>query len=121
MLPRFFQLGLYEQASLRYSEAIESQPDNAVLYCNRSMAYLKQDMPQEALADAERSLELDASADNIKAYWRKSQSLLDLDFIAEAESTAEVGLALQPGNQHLFSVWRKARETMAQRQFCNTR
>merc|ERR550532_2658604 len=50
----FFSLGCYVQATMMYSEALELQPDSAVLLCNRSMAYLKQGMPEKALEDAER-------------------------------------------------------------------
>mmetsp|Transcript_33012 Transcript_33012/g.102428 ORF Transcript_33012/g.102428 Transcript_33012/m.102428 type:complete len:450 (+) Transcript_33012:50-1399(+) len=110
---QFFQMGCYMQASMIYSEALELQPDSAVLYCNRAMAYLKQDMPNEALADAEKSLEIDATVENIKAYWRKSQSLLELDRAEDAEAAAEEGMALQPGNAHLNRVRRKAREAIA--------
>mmetsp|Transcript_69089 Transcript_69089/g.202288 ORF Transcript_69089/g.202288 Transcript_69089/m.202288 type:complete len:459 (-) Transcript_69089:34-1410(-) len=110
---QFFQLGCYVQASMIYSEALELQPDSAVLYCNRSMAYLKQDMPDEALADAEKSLEIDASVENIKAYWRKSQSLLELERPEDAEAAADEGMSLQGGNAHLNRVRRKAREAIA--------
>jgi len=103
---------------MMYSEAIELQPDNAVLYCNRAMAYLKQDMPHEALEDAEHSLGLDASEANIKAYWRKAQALFDLGRSQEAEEAADAGLALQRGNQHLNRLRRKAREAIALQQLC---
>lgn len=110
---QFFQLGCYMQAAMIYSEALELQPDSAVLYCNRAMAYLKQDMPNEALADAEKSLEVDASVENIKAYWRKAQSLLELERPEDAEAAAEEGMLLQGGNAHLNRVRRKAREVIA--------
>eukprot|EP00405_Crypthecodinium_cohnii_P015831 CAMPEP_0206450668 /NCGR_PEP_ID=MMETSP0324_2-20121206/18870_1 /ASSEMBLY_ACC=CAM_ASM_000836 /TAXON_ID=2866 /ORGANISM="Crypthecodinium cohnii, Strain Seligo" /LENGTH=433 /DNA_ID=CAMNT_0053920377 /DNA_START=113 /DNA_END=1411 /DNA_ORIENTATION=- len=114
----FFKLGLYMQASMMYSEALELQPDNAVLYCNRAMAYLKQEMVPEALADAEKSLEIDGSVENIKAYWRKSQALLDLGHLEESEAVADEGLALQAGNQHLNRVRRKARELSTMKKLC---
>lgn len=114
----FFKLGLYMQASMMYSEAIELQPDSAVLYCNRAMAYLKQDMPHEALVDAEKSLEIDTSVENIKAYWRQAQALLDLDRLEESEAAADAGIALQGGNQHLNRVRRKAREAATMRRLC---
>merc|ERR1719238_769113 len=41
-----FSLGCYEQAVIMYSEALELQPKSPVLYCNRAMAYLKQDLPE---------------------------------------------------------------------------
>mmetsp|Transcript_63790 Transcript_63790/g.118507 ORF Transcript_63790/g.118507 Transcript_63790/m.118507 type:complete len:520 (+) Transcript_63790:68-1627(+) len=114
-----FSLDCFAQAAIMYSEAIELQPKNAVLYCNRSMAYLKQEMPDEALQDAEKSLELDSSVENIKAYWRKSQALLDLNRIDEAEAAADDGILLQPGNQHLNKVRRKAREARVLQQLSN--
>lgn len=114
----FFSLGLYMQASMMYSEALELQPKNAILYCNRSMAYLKQDMATEALADAEKSLEIDSTETNIKAYWRKAQALLDLARFEDAETAADVGIALQHSNQHLSKVRRKAREAITTRRLC---
>jgi len=114
----FFSLGLYMQACTIYSEALELAPENPVLYCNRAMAYLKQEMPDEALADAERSLKLDATAKNIKAYWRKAQALLDLRRPEEAEAAASEGIALEASNSHLNKVRSKAREESALRDLC---
>jgi len=112
----FFSMGLYSQASMLYSEAIELQPENAVLYCNRSMAYLKQDMPLEAVEDAEKSLEFDNSLDNIKAHWRKAQALHDLVRWEESVAAAETGMVLQPGNTHLNRIRKRSREAIAMRQ-----
>eukprot|EP00927_Polykrikos_kofoidii_P078938 TRINITY_DN75739_c0_g1_i1.p1 TRINITY_DN75739_c0_g1~~TRINITY_DN75739_c0_g1_i1.p1 ORF type:complete len:439 (-),score=94.30 TRINITY_DN75739_c0_g1_i1:133-1449(-) len=115
---QFFSIGLYEQAAILYGEALDLQPKNAVLYCNRSMAYLKQDLPDLALADAEKSLECDMSETNIKAYWRKAQALLDLQRPEESEATSDIGLTMQPSNQHLNVVRRKAREQLVRRKLC---
>jgi hypothetical protein len=106
----YFSFGCYSQATIMYSDAIELQPHSHVLYCNRAMAYLKQEMADLALADAIKSLEIESSVDNIKAYWRKSQALLDLDRYEEAEAAAGEGLALHGRNPHLNKVRRKARE-----------
>mmetsp|Transcript_22336 Transcript_22336/g.51177 ORF Transcript_22336/g.51177 Transcript_22336/m.51177 type:complete len:518 (+) Transcript_22336:37-1590(+) len=114
-----FSLDCFAQAAIMYSEAIELQPKNPVLYCNRSMAYLKQEMPDEALQDAEKSMELDSSVVNIKAYWRKAQALLDLLRIDEAEAAADDGILIQPGNQHLNKVRRRAREARVLQQLSN--
>lgn len=108
----FFALGCYVQAGVFYSEAIELQPLNPILYSNRSMAYLKQGLADEALADAESSLRLDASKDNIKAYWRQAQALLDLKRYAQAEAAADAGLALQASSPHLNQVRKEAREAL---------
>merc|ERR1712137_358906 len=67
-------------------------------------------MYDEALVDANKSLELDESVTNIKAYWRKAQALLDLERPEEAEEVADVGLELQGGNKPLNLVRKKARE-----------
>merc|ERR1719262_1047935 len=93
-----------------YSDAIDLQPHNKVLYCNRSMAYLKQDMPELALKDALTSLQIDDTVDNIKSYWRKAQALLDMGRYDEAEEAASEGLELHGRNPHLNKIRRKARE-----------
>jgi hypothetical protein len=106
----YFTFGCYSQATIMYSEALDLQPHSAVLYCNRAMAYLKQDLADLALKDACRSLEIDSTLDNIKAYWRKAQALLDLKRYEEAVAAAGEGLELHGRNPHLNKVRRKARE-----------
>mmetsp|Transcript_40275 Transcript_40275/g.93309 ORF Transcript_40275/g.93309 Transcript_40275/m.93309 type:complete len:425 (+) Transcript_40275:70-1344(+) len=115
---QFFQLGCYVQASMMYSEALDLQPENPVLLNNRAMAYLKQGMCEEALADADRSLALDATKENIKAFWRRAQALLDLERYEEAEQAANDGIAVQANNSHLSHVRRRAREAIARRRLC---
>ncbi|CAE7358851.1 Ppp5c [Symbiodinium natans] len=115
---QFFQLGLYVQASMMYSEALDLQPESTVLLNNRAMAYLKQGMCEEALADADRSLELDTSKENIKAFWRRAQALLDLGLHEQAETAANAGIAVQANNTHLSRVRRKAREAIALQRLC---
>lgn len=104
----FFKFGLYSQASVMYSTAIELRPDQAILYSNRAMAYLKQDMADEALADAQKSIDLDPNL--VKGHWRKAQALHDLRCFEESEAAAVLGLELEPSNKHLNVVKRKARE-----------
>mmetsp|Transcript_40780 Transcript_40780/g.89133 ORF Transcript_40780/g.89133 Transcript_40780/m.89133 type:complete len:420 (+) Transcript_40780:73-1332(+) len=116
----FFSFGCYQQACMCYGEAIELQPENPVLFCNRAMAYIKLEMPELALADAEMSLGLDPSEKNIKAYWRQAQALLDLGRSDESEAVADAGLALEASNQHLNRVRRKAREASAIRRLSST-
>lgn len=106
----YFSFGCYSQATIMYSDAIELNPHNAVLYCNRAMAYLKQEMPELALADALKSLQIDATVVNVKAYWRKAQALFDLNSYEESEAAASDGLEVQPRNPQLNKVRRKARE-----------
>jgi len=89
-----------------------------VILNNRAMAYLKQAMPEEALTDADCSIQLDASLENIKAFWRRAQALLDLQRDVEAEQAATAGLALQANNSHLNTVRRKAREAITMRRLC---
>lgn len=114
----FFSLGLYSQATMVYSEALELKPTSTVLLNNRAMAYLKQGMAQEALEDADRSIEIDATNENIKAFWRRAQALLDLERDQDAEMAANEGLKLQPNNGHLSRVRKKAREAVTMRALC---
>eukprot|EP00747_Dinoflagellata_sp_TGD_P163434 gnl/TRDRNA2_/TRDRNA2_182099_c0_seq1.p1 gnl/TRDRNA2_/TRDRNA2_182099_c0~~gnl/TRDRNA2_/TRDRNA2_182099_c0_seq1.p1 ORF type:complete len:438 (-),score=97.65 gnl/TRDRNA2_/TRDRNA2_182099_c0_seq1:108-1421(-) len=112
----FFTFGCYVQAASMYSEAIELNPGNPVLYCNRAMTYLKMNMAEEALLDAEKSLQLDSSKSNIKAHWRKAQALLDLGRDADSEAAADVGLEIEPKNGYINRVRRKAREASTLKQ-----
>ncbi len=52
-------VGDYEKATELYSKAIEIYPD-AILYSNRSFAYLRREWYGYALIDAKKALEYDA-------------------------------------------------------------
>lgn len=53
-----FQSNDLETAINYYSQAIDIDPDNHVLYSNRSAAYLKNDNKSKALYDAEKCVSL---------------------------------------------------------------
>ncbi|CAE8726099.1 unnamed protein product, partial [Polarella glacialis] len=114
----FFSFGCYSQATTLYTMGLDMEPKNTVLLNNRAMSYLKQDMPEEALADADISIALDSTVENIKAFWRRAQALLEMARDDEAERAANAGLALQANNGHLNRVRKKAREASSLRMLC---
>merc|ERR1719235_2466205 len=105
----FFSLGLYEQASTLYSEAIELDSRNAILRANRSMAYLKQNLFDEALVDADLAIEFDPNY--MKGYWRKCQALLKLDRPADAEACATAAHSIAPSNKEIEYILAEAKKT----------
>ena len=58
----------YDEAVKLYSDAIELEPGNHVLYSNRSAAYSKQECYVDALQDAESTI-------RIKKDWPKVTSI----------------------------------------------
>lgn len=66
----------YENAIKFYSQAIELNPNSAIYYGNRSLAYLRTECYGYALADATRAIELDKKY--IKGYYRRAASNMAL-------------------------------------------
>ena len=77
-----FKAKSMREALVLYSRAIELTPDNAALRGNSSMTQLQLGAFPEALADAEKAVELDASW--AKGYYRKAQALDKLERWDEA-------------------------------------
>lgn len=65
---KFFQRGQYESAVEKYTEAIQKDSNNKVLYSNRAAAYAKLSRDEEGIADAEQAIEIDSTY--AKAYSR---------------------------------------------------
>nr|CAG4636059.1 EOG090X03S1 [Eubosmina coregoni]SVE69715.1 EOG090X03S1 [Eubosmina coregoni] len=66
----------YVKAITLYSNAIEFNPNSAVLYANRSFAYLRTECFGYALEDASKAINLDKTY--VKGYYRRAASYMAL-------------------------------------------
>ncbi|KAJ2363947.1 Hsp90 cochaperone, partial [Coemansia sp. RSA 2611] len=82
-----------------FTQAIELDPKNHVLYSNRSASLSSLKKFDEALKDAEKTIEI--KQDWPKGYSRKGAAQLGLRQYAEACETFEAGLKLDPNNAPL--------------------
>lgn len=89
----------FDEALQHYSDGIEVDPDNHVLYSNRSAVYARLGRYAEALSDAERTVRL--KADWPKGYSRLGYALFQLGRYEEAKDKYQEGLKLDPDNQQL--------------------
>lgn len=66
----------YEQAINFYTKAIEVNPNNAIYFGNRSMAYLRTECFGAALRDATKAIAADR--DYVKGYYRRAEAYMSL-------------------------------------------
>jgi len=97
-----FQKGEVDQSIALYTQAIEIDPDNHVLYSNRSAAYMKTDSKSKALKDAERCVEL--APEWTKGYNRLGVAQQSLKRFDAAMDSFKKGLQLEPSNTTLWSA-----------------
>lgn len=93
--------GKYEEAIKFYAEGIALDPNNHVLYSNRSAAHAKAGNYAAALEDANKCVSINPSWS--KGYSRKGSALAYLGDHEESIAAYEKGLELEPGNQQLAS------------------
>jgi len=86
--------GKFEDAVKLYSEAIELDPTNHVLWSNRSAAHAKAEQWDEALTDANKTVELNPSW--ARGYSRKGAAHHGLMEFDEAIAAYKKGLELEP-------------------------
>ncbi|CAL8082067.1 unnamed protein product [Calicophoron daubneyi] len=94
-----YQQGLYDEALQWYSRAIEEDTQNALLYSNRSAAYLMLKKYLEAYRDASRSVELNPHY--CKALLRCSKCSLNLGRVEEARQMCTAARDIDPLNSEL--------------------
>uniref|UniRef100_A0A0D9VIV0 STI1 domain-containing protein n=1 Tax=Leersia perrieri TaxID=77586 RepID=A0A0D9VIV0_9ORYZ len=106
-----FSAGRFEEAARHFTDAIALAPENHVLYSNRSAALASVHRYSEALADAEKTVEL--KPDWAKGYSRLGAAHLGLGDAASAVAAYEKGLALDPSNEGLKAGLADAKKAAA--------
>jgi stress-induced-phosphoprotein 1 len=86
----------YENALNYYSEAIKLDPNDHVLYSNRSVCYYNMKKFDKALEDADACIKI--KTDFGRGYLRKGNAEIKLDKIKEAVETFKKGLQYDPNN-----------------------
>lgn len=84
----------FDAAIESYTEAINLDPSEKTYFSNRSAAYLSKGAAEDALADSERCVQLDAKWP--KGYTRKGAALHALRRYDDAIAAYEAGLAVDP-------------------------
>ncbi|XP_025070091.1 serine/threonine-protein phosphatase 5-like [Alligator sinensis] len=105
----------YENAVKFYSQAIELNPDNAIYYGNRSLAYLRTECYGYALADATRALELDKKY--VKGYYRRAASNMALGKFKAALRDYETVVKVKPNDKDAKLKYQECNKIVKQKAF----
>lgn len=89
----------FEEAIAAYTEAINLDPSNHVLFSNRSAAYAKAGKYELALKDADQTIALNPTW--AKGYSRKGSALSYMEKYVDAFEVYQKGLEIDPNNQAL--------------------
>lgn len=87
----------WNEAINNYTEALNLDPYNVVIYSNRSAAYIQLKQYDLALYDAEKCISL--APKWVKGYFRKGKALCGLNEFAESIVVMEKALALNDNNE----------------------
>lgn len=91
----------YPTAIEKFTQAIELEPSNHILYSNRSAVYAAQSDYQKALDDANKAIEI--KPDWSKGYSRKGAACRGLGDLLGAHDAYEEALKLDPSNDQAKS------------------
>jgi 4-hydroxy-tetrahydrodipicolinate synthase len=94
-----FQAGRFQEAIDHFSLAIKHDPNNHILFSNRSAAYASLQMYDKALEDANKTIQLKPNW--IKGYSRKGTALHLLGRLNDAADAYAEGLEHEPENDVL--------------------
>ncbi|KAJ5580222.1 Heat shock protein (Sti1) [Penicillium hispanicum] len=86
----------YPTAVEKFTQAIGLEPENHLLYSNRSAVYSAQNEYQKALEDAEKAISI--KPDWSKGYARKAAAYRGLNDLLAAYEAYEEALKIEPGN-----------------------
>ena len=101
----------YKEALDCYTKSIEIDPNDPILYSNRSAMHLNLNEFDQALADAEKAISL--KPEYAKAYLRKGKALEGLEKFDEALKTYKLGLEKDNGNAQLLQASQELESSMS--------
>jgi len=100
-----------------YTEAVALDPNNHVLFSNRSAAYAKKGDYENALKDACQTIKI--KPDWGKGYSRKAAALEFLGKFEDAKTTYEEGIRQEPSNQQLKEGLQNIEARLAEKKMMN--
>ncbi|KAF7688593.1 stress-induced-phosphoprotein 1 [Silurus meridionalis] len=109
--------GKIDEAVHCYTEALALDPNNHVLFSNRSAAYAKKADYENALKDACQTIKI--KPDWGKGYSRKAAALEFLGKFEDAKSTYQEGLRQEPSNQQLKDGLQNIEARLAEKKMMN--
>ncbi|KAK6121866.1 hypothetical protein DH2020_044381 [Rehmannia glutinosa] len=102
----------FELAVDLYTQAIALSPSNAELFADRAQANIKLRNFTEAVADANKAIELDPKI--AKAYLRKGMACIKLEEYQTAKTALEIGASLAPGDSRFTNLIKECDERIAE-------
>ncbi|XP_062844716.1 stress-induced-phosphoprotein 1 [Trichomycterus rosablanca] len=109
--------GKIDEAVRCYTEALAIDPNNHVLFSNRSAAYAKKGDYENALKDACQTIKI--KPDWGKGYSRKAAALEFLGKFEDAKATYQEGLRQEPSNQQLKEGLQNIEARLAEKKMMN--
>eukprot|EP01010_Urceolus_cornutus_P000742 NODE_1253_length_1006_cov_288.328109_g964_i0.p1 GENE.NODE_1253_length_1006_cov_288.328109_g964_i0~~NODE_1253_length_1006_cov_288.328109_g964_i0.p1 ORF type:complete len:276 (-),score=82.18 NODE_1253_length_1006_cov_288.328109_g964_i0:178-951(-) len=105
-----FKAGKYQDAVKWYSQAIQVDPRNETLYSNRAATYSALDKHPEALADAEKCIQL--KPEWVKGHFRQGVALFKMGKYDLATASYKKSLEIDPNNEDIQNKFNEARALM---------
>lgn len=101
-----FAAGSFDESLTWYNKAIQADPNDHVLYSNRSAAHVGAKHYDKALESADQCIKINKKW--AKGYYRKAVALIALNRSADAVVTLKLGLQQEPGNTDLLNKLKEA-------------
>ncbi|KAI8789642.1 STI1-like protein [Biomphalaria glabrata] len=103
--------GKHTEAIFHYTEAIRHEPNSAILYSNRALAFLKIDQLYLAMEDAQKAIKLEPSWP--KGFYRKGEIEFKAGHYNKALLSYKQALTLDPADDGIIAAISKTNKEIA--------
>uniref|UniRef100_A0A5S6R1X1 protein-serine/threonine phosphatase n=1 Tax=Trichuris muris TaxID=70415 RepID=A0A5S6R1X1_TRIMR len=92
----YFNAKQYDKAIELYTQALELNPDDLHVWCNRSLAYIRTELYALALSDATQAIAIDETY--VKAYYRRATAFMAMGKFKLALADFDAVLRVRPND-----------------------